>query len=70
MKIAHTVGWLSAGSGAFAGHRVDSEETFQLLLTEILSVSELEGTEKSTPRAAACANCWSTARPRRSNTLR
>ncbi|MGI5875176.1 MAG: DUF58 domain-containing protein [Bacillota bacterium] len=47
MKIAHTVGWLSAGSGAFAGHRVDSEETFQLLLTELLSVSELEGTENT-----------------------
>ena len=47
MKIAHTVGWLTAGSGAFVGHRVDSEETFQLLLAETLSVSELEGTENT-----------------------
>ncbi len=47
MNIAHTLGWLSSAGGAFVGHRVDSEESFQLMLAEILSVSEMTGAENT-----------------------
>lgn len=43
--IAHTVGWLRAENGTFVGYRIDSEESFQLLMGEILSVYEIEGKE-------------------------
>lgn len=44
-NLAHTVGWLRAENGTFLGHRVDSEESFQLIMAEILSVSEIRGEE-------------------------
>ena len=47
MNLAHTVGWLEAENGTFIGHRIDSEESFQLILPEILSVSEIRGDEDS-----------------------
>ena len=45
MNLSHTVGWLEEENGTFIGHRVDSEESFQLILPEILSVSEIRGDE-------------------------
>lgn len=45
MGLAHTVGWLRAENGTFVGHRIDSEESFQLLMAEILSVFEQKGSE-------------------------
>ncbi|MGM9567253.1 MAG: DUF58 domain-containing protein [Clostridia bacterium] len=45
MNAAHTVGWLRSENGTFVGHRIDSEESFQLILPEILSVSEIRGEE-------------------------
>lgn len=41
MNIAHTVAWMSHSAGAFAGHRIDSEESFHLILPEMLSVGEM-----------------------------
>ena len=43
MNLAHTIGWLRAENGTFIGHRVDSEESFQLVMAEVLSVSEISG---------------------------
>lgn len=45
MNIAHTIGWLRAENGTFLGHRVDSEESFQLVMAEVLSVYEMRGEE-------------------------
>lgn len=45
MNLAHTVGWLQSENGTFIGHRIDSEESFQLIMPEILSVSEIRGEE-------------------------
>lgn len=45
MNVAHTVGWMGAEGGDFVGHRIDSEESFQLILSEILSVSVYRGKE-------------------------
>ena len=45
MNLAHTVGWLRSENGTFVGHRIDSEESFQLILPEILSVPEIRGDE-------------------------
>ncbi|MBQ1251736.1 MAG: DUF58 domain-containing protein [Firmicutes bacterium] len=44
-NIAHTVGWLRSENGTFLGHRVDSEESFQLIMAEVLSVYEMYGEE-------------------------
>lgn len=45
MNIAHTIGWLRAENGTFLGHRVDSEESFHLVMAEVLSVYEMRGEE-------------------------
>lgn len=45
MNLAHTVGWLREDGGAFLSHRIDSEESFQLVMAEVLSVSEIRGQE-------------------------
>lgn len=44
-NVAHTLGWLRSENGTFLGHRVDSEESFQLIMAELLSVSEMRGEE-------------------------
>lgn len=46
-NIAHTMGWLRAENGTFLGHRVDSEESFQIIMAEILSVYEMHGEENT-----------------------
>lgn len=46
-NIAHTMGWLRAENGTFLGHRVDSEESFQIIMAELLSVYEMKGEENT-----------------------
>lgn len=46
-NIAHTMGWLRAENGTFLGHRVDSEESFQIIMAELLSVYEMHGEENT-----------------------
>lgn len=45
MNLAHSVGWVQAESGVFMEHRIDSEESFSLMMSEILSVSEIRNNE-------------------------